>query len=362
VIAGFNTDVEYNGEIYHVQTEDKGLRTAMIVSLVYQGGTILASKRSSYSDLLVDGVVTDKKALTERVHKQHKLICAAIKAGRIEDLKRLAAKEAAVGTKEAFAEKETAVSAKKASAEKETAIHAKEVSAEKEAAIYAKDASAEKEALEKKAAISEMEALPGFILKTVDIIVPEEALKEVSDVKVVEMPVEVVEEVSEAEIVEEVEELEAVEVTEAIQEVEEIKEPEKKAEKIEESILAQETVETSKETAGMIEVSDEEETAEDQKLSIELLGHQKFKGGDQKVLSLLVTKGQDKRAVKGSQVTVKILGSSFRPQVYHGETDENGLAIFRINIPHFKSGKAAILVKAFYNGEESEVKQIVKPG
>jgi hypothetical protein len=349
VIAGFNTDVEYNGEIYHVQTEDKGLRTAMIVSLVYQGGTILASKRSSYSDLLVDGVVTDKKALTERVHKQHKLICAAIKAGRIEDLKRLAAKEAAVGTKEAFAEKETA-------------IHAKEVSAEKEAAIYAKDASAEKEALEKKAAISEMEALPGFILKTADIIVPEEALKEVSDVEVVEMPVEVVEEVSEAEIVEEVEELEAVEVTEAIQEVEEIKEPEKKAEKIEESILAQETVETSKETAGMIEVSDEEETAEDQKLSIELLGHQKFKGGDQKVLSLLVTKGQDKQAVKGSQVTVKILGSSFRPQVYHGETDENGLAIFRINIPHFKSGKAAILVKAFYNGEESEVKQIVKPG
>ncbi len=351
MIAGFNTDVEYNGEIYHVQTEDKGLRTAMIVSLVYQGGTILASKRSSYSDLLVDGVVTDKKALTERVHKQHKLICAAIKAGRIEDLKRLAAKEAAVGAKEARAEKEEAVSAKKASVEKEAVVHAKDASVE--------------EALEKEAPVSEMEELPGFVLKTADIIVPEEALKEVSDAEVVEMPVEIVEEVSEAEIVEkveEVEELEAVEVAEAVQEAKEAKEPEKGAEKIEEVILPEEDIETSEETAGMIEVSGEEETTEDQRLNIELLGHQKFKGGDQKVLSLLVTQGQNRQAVKGSKVTVKILGSSFRPQVYHGETDENGLAIFRINIPHFRSGKAAILVKAFYNGEESEVKQIVKPG
>ena len=41
VITGFNTDIEHDGVIYHVQTEDKGLDSPIILSLVYAGGTIL---------------------------------------------------------------------------------------------------------------------------------------------------------------------------------------------------------------------------------------------------------------------------------------------------------------------------------
>jgi hypothetical protein len=52
VITGFNTDIEHDGVIYHVQTEDKGLDSPIILSLVYVGGTILASKRSPYKDLI----------------------------------------------------------------------------------------------------------------------------------------------------------------------------------------------------------------------------------------------------------------------------------------------------------------------
>jgi len=48
VITGYNTDVEHDGVVYHVQTEDKGLETPFILSLVYSGGAILASKRSRY--------------------------------------------------------------------------------------------------------------------------------------------------------------------------------------------------------------------------------------------------------------------------------------------------------------------------
>ncbi len=83
MITGFNTDIEYEGVTYHVQTEDKGLATPLILSLVYDRGTILASKRSPYEDLLIGDF--DEKALTERLNKQHKLICAAVRAGRIED-------------------------------------------------------------------------------------------------------------------------------------------------------------------------------------------------------------------------------------------------------------------------------------
>lgn len=93
MITGFNTDVEHGSVVYHVQTEDKGLKSPLILSLVYVGGTILASKRTSYADLIASGF--DEKLLAERLQRQHKLICAAIHAGRIEDLKRQTERESA---------------------------------------------------------------------------------------------------------------------------------------------------------------------------------------------------------------------------------------------------------------------------
>ena len=89
MITGFNTDIEHDGVVYHVQTEDKGLETPLILSLVYSGGAILASKRARYEDLIASGF--SDEALSERLTRQHKLICAAIHAGRIEDLKRMSA-------------------------------------------------------------------------------------------------------------------------------------------------------------------------------------------------------------------------------------------------------------------------------
>jgi len=93
VITGFNTDVEYEGVTYHIQTEDKGMETPLILSLVYNRGTILASKRSPYDDLLSSKL--DENILAARLQKQHKLICAAVRAGRIEDLKRMTMKDSA---------------------------------------------------------------------------------------------------------------------------------------------------------------------------------------------------------------------------------------------------------------------------
>lgn len=93
MLTGFNTDVEYGGVVYHVQTEDKGLQTPFILSLVYTGGAILASKRSPYDDLIAEGF--DESVLAGRLSRQHKLICAAVHAGRIEDLRRLGERDLA---------------------------------------------------------------------------------------------------------------------------------------------------------------------------------------------------------------------------------------------------------------------------
>ncbi|HET7286689.1 MAG TPA: hypothetical protein VFI71_04430, partial [Pyrinomonadaceae bacterium] len=87
MITGFNTDIEHDGVVYHVQTEDKGLDSPIILSLVYVGGTILASKRSPYEDLIAEGF--SDEVLAERLKRQHRLICAAINSGRIDDLKKM---------------------------------------------------------------------------------------------------------------------------------------------------------------------------------------------------------------------------------------------------------------------------------
>jgi hypothetical protein len=80
LITGFNTDVEQNGRIYHVQTEDKGIANPTIESLIYLGGEIVASQRSSYEDLLPSG--PDPKALTARLEAQHQRMILNVRQGR----------------------------------------------------------------------------------------------------------------------------------------------------------------------------------------------------------------------------------------------------------------------------------------
>ena len=99
MITGYNTDVEFDGVVYHVQTEDKGLRTPLILSLVYVKGEILAAKRAPYDDLIAGGF--DEKILVQRLERQHKLICAAVHAGRIEDLKRMSGREGGANASQA---------------------------------------------------------------------------------------------------------------------------------------------------------------------------------------------------------------------------------------------------------------------
>ncbi|RMG06859.1 MAG: hypothetical protein D6735_03510, partial [Acidobacteria bacterium] len=124
---------------------------------------------------------------------------------------------------------------------------------------------------------------------------------------------------------------------------------------IEETMLPEEAVE-------ILQDFSELEVSETEHVKIELLGAPAFKGGDRKVLSVLVSNAKTKQVISNALVTVKVLGSSFRPLIYQARTDENGLAIINLQIPHFKSGRAAILIRALYNGEEAEIRQIVKPG
>ena len=47
MVGGFNTNIRYQGQIYHVQTEDGGKDSPSIITLLYRGGAILFSKKTT---------------------------------------------------------------------------------------------------------------------------------------------------------------------------------------------------------------------------------------------------------------------------------------------------------------------------
>lgn len=85
MLTGYNTDVSFGGELFHVQTEDKGIHSPIILSLVYRAGTILAAKRTPYSNLIQDGIV-DESAVSQILTRQHQILVAAIRAGKSDKL------------------------------------------------------------------------------------------------------------------------------------------------------------------------------------------------------------------------------------------------------------------------------------
>ena len=82
MITGFNTDIKHNDKVYHIQTEDKGLQNPYIESLIYVGGEILASKKTSYAEQAKGGV--DEKWIGGLMEQQHRTMIAAIKRGRFD--------------------------------------------------------------------------------------------------------------------------------------------------------------------------------------------------------------------------------------------------------------------------------------
>ncbi len=85
MITGSNTNVRYRGKIFHVQTEDSGRKNPHIISHVYFGGTILASEKREYADLLdsTQDLETDVKTLIE---DQHQKMLQRLKSGELDEV------------------------------------------------------------------------------------------------------------------------------------------------------------------------------------------------------------------------------------------------------------------------------------
>ena len=83
MITGFNTDVSHDGRVFHVQTEDKGLKNPVVESLIYSGGEIITARRSSYEELVTSSGYSEE-ALLRRMESQHNDLVREIQAGRFD--------------------------------------------------------------------------------------------------------------------------------------------------------------------------------------------------------------------------------------------------------------------------------------
>lgn len=84
MVVGFNHNFSYKGQVYHVQTEDSGVKNPHIITLLYRGGTILASKKTSYADIIK---VNNLDAVVEDLMKsQHREMLRLLKNGEFDEL------------------------------------------------------------------------------------------------------------------------------------------------------------------------------------------------------------------------------------------------------------------------------------
>ena len=80
MLVGYNTNIPYKEKTYHVQTEDNGKNNPVIVTLLYSQGAILASKKTSYADIISEPDYEHK--VRELMKVQHKVMIKELIAGK----------------------------------------------------------------------------------------------------------------------------------------------------------------------------------------------------------------------------------------------------------------------------------------
>jgi hypothetical protein len=288
MLTGYNQDVQSGDEVLHVQTEDKGREKALLETLVYRGGTIIAAKRTSYLEQLAAGTLTDHE-LGEMLKKQHQIIVAIIRAGKIEELVRASQKAA---QREPAAElprpqPPPVVAAPQAQAA-EAAVPEPfvdpfpptEPAMPPPAHAWAASLTREPQAAELDAAgRAVIQRVTGPLTGELDLD------KIISDYL--------------------------------------------------QSGLQRE------------------------KLRLRLLGRSDFLAGDSVVLQVQATRGTG-QPIEGAAVVVKVIGTAFKPQIYPGRTDREGIASFNIALPTFTAGSAAVVVQASSKYGDGEIKHLIR--
>jgi hypothetical protein len=84
MVVGFNHNIKHKGRMYHIQTEDSGLENPHIITHLFVGGNILASKKTSYADIV--GAENLGQVVRELMEEQHKEMLRNLINGVYDDI------------------------------------------------------------------------------------------------------------------------------------------------------------------------------------------------------------------------------------------------------------------------------------
>jgi hypothetical protein len=98
-------------------------------------------------------------------------------------------------------------------------------------------------------------------------------------------------------------------------------------------------------------------------LVITLLDDEEYYSGQRYTLRILVNNrlNGNEKPLANVSVSVKVLGTTFRPLIHTLKTESDGVASLTTEIPQFTSGRAAVLVRAVTKEQAAELRRIIHP-
>lgn len=79
MVPGFNHNIMHKGRMFHIQTEDSGIKNPHIITHLFVGGNILSTKKTSYADILNSDHL--EEVVREIMEEQHKAMLRELKRG-----------------------------------------------------------------------------------------------------------------------------------------------------------------------------------------------------------------------------------------------------------------------------------------
>jgi hypothetical protein len=79
MVPGFNHNIMHKGKMFHIQTEDSGIKNPHIITHLFVGGNILSTKKTSYADILNSDHL--EEVVREIMEEQHKSMLRELKRG-----------------------------------------------------------------------------------------------------------------------------------------------------------------------------------------------------------------------------------------------------------------------------------------
>jgi hypothetical protein len=84
-LLGFNNNVKHKGRVFHVQTEDSGVRHPHVITHLFaDGGRILKTMKTSYAEHLNEGNLRD--IVHQLMKEQHKAMFVALRDGQFDHI------------------------------------------------------------------------------------------------------------------------------------------------------------------------------------------------------------------------------------------------------------------------------------